>query len=122
MPDSNILQMLEDALQHEEISQQMATRLILTTLVGQYTKMNEIEDRLRRIESRQSMFENHLTSVEQHYQDNPSITWLLRYRTRQTIVMIIFIFIILSLWFVSDLRHFLFELAGLPADLPLPKP
>ena len=55
-----------------------------------------------------------LLEVSETVRRYPSITWLLNHKTRQTITVIVVVFVILSLWFVSGFRAPLLTYLGLP--------
>jgi len=55
-----------------------------------------------------------LLEVSETVRRYPSLTWLLSHRTKQTATVIVVVFVILSLWFVSGFRAPLLTYLGLP--------
>lgn len=70
----------------------------------------EIRDTLNIIDKRLETVEEH-TRVQTEY---PSIPYLLRYHPRQTITVMMTIFILLSLWWVSGFRQPILNWLNLP--------
>ena len=55
-----------------------------------------------------------VTELEEYNQFHPSLLYLFRFQTKETIVVIIMLFVALSVWWVSGFRQPLLELLGLP--------
>jgi hypothetical protein len=53
--------------------------------------------------------------LEAHVRMHPSLVYLLRFRTRETVAALILLFMLLSLWYVSGFRRPILEWLGLPA-------
>lgn len=58
--------------------------------------------------------ENMLEEVIEMQTKHPSLLYSLRFETKKTVMWILFVFVILSIWFVSDLRQPILELLGIP--------
>ena len=55
-----------------------------------------------------------VTAIENKYLNYPSLVWLLRFRTKNTVTIIVLVFVALSLWFVSGARQPILSALGLP--------
>jgi len=80
-------------------------------------KLDDIIGRLKSFESTTKMMADvpaRLDNLERYIHDNPSLVWLLRFRTRQTLAVIVLVFVLLSLMYVSDLRQPLLAALKLP--------
>jgi methyl coenzyme M reductase beta subunit len=78
-------------------------------------KIAGMEERLTKMEEAQRAQTKLLEELKKHLLENPSLLWLLRYRTRKTVFWIVVVFIILSLWWISGWRQPILEFFGLPA-------
>jgi methyl coenzyme M reductase beta subunit len=78
-------------------------------------KIAGMEERLTKMEEAQRAQTKLLEELKKHLLGNPSLLWLLRYRTRKTVFWIVVVFIILSLWWISGWRQPILEFFGLPA-------
>ncbi len=105
--------------QHEAgtLTQEQATEFIVITLIDQamngetlVNRFDELEDNM---DKKFDELSKKIDDTIKHQEDHPSLIYLLRYRTRKTITALIFIFMILSTWFVSDLRKPILEFFGL---------
>ena len=106
--------------QHEAgtLTQEQATEFIVVTLINQAAEGETLVKRLgdleKNLDKRFDELSQKIDDTIKHQKDHPSLVSLLRYRTRQTVVALIFIFMILSSWFVSSLRQPVLEFLGLP--------
>ena len=78
---------------------------------------NEICDLKDEVEigNRRSLrLEEAITRIDEHTIKHPSILWSLRFNTSKTITIIMILFIILSMWFVSGFRQPILDLIGFP--------
>ncbi len=66
------------------------------------------------INGRIDSLEDKLDDVLRMQADHPPLLYLLRFQTRKTVLWIVLIFVILSLWYVSGFRQPILELLGLP--------
>ena len=61
---------------------------------------------------------NELKQMIQRHDDyirtHPSLVYLLRFRTKETVATIVFVILILSLWYVSGIRQPILRWLGLP--------
>lgn len=62
--------------------------------------------------------ERRVDALETQMQTNPSLIWLIRFRTRETMFWILVLFFVLSMLFISDFRHPIMQLLGLPIYTP----
>ena len=51
---------------------------------------------------------------DEYLMKHPPLLYLFRYRTRETIAIIVGLFVLLSLWWVSGLRQAILQFLGLP--------
>ena len=56
----------------------------------------------------------HCIEIQRISRENPSLLWLLRFRTKETTIVIITIFVVLSLWWISGWRQPILHWLGLP--------
>ena len=73
---------------------------------------------LRQLIREQSVNVRRLTRVvqrtEEHLQTHPTLLYLLRFRTKETVAALVFLFVLLSLWYVSGFRQPILRWLGLP--------
>jgi hypothetical protein len=84
-----------------------ARRLQLALSIDTHTEVKRINGRLKKVEA-----------VVDEVKMYPSLWWLLRHRTRNTIALIVFMFVLLSVFFVSEIRAPIMDWLGLPPILP----
>lgn len=63
------------------------------------TRFNEIYERLSRIDKKQDELVEQQEKIVAQIQENPSITWLLRYRTSKAVGIILVVFLVLLMSF-----------------------
>lgn len=76
-----------------------------------------LQERCRDFQARFEKLEDRLNEQGKSLQvivDNPPLLWYARFRTRQTVAVIVLIFILLSILIVSEWRNFIFGALGLP--------
>lgn len=117
--------------QHEagSLSQEQATEFIVVALIEQAINNEEVVNRLSEIELAQNKRVDELEKkIEERFDElskkiddaakmqseHPSLLYLLRYDTKRTVATILFIFLVLSTWFVSGVRQPILEWFGLP--------
>jgi hypothetical protein len=106
--------------QHEagSLSPEQIADFIVISLIEQALNSETSANRLDELET--SMIEqfrelsSKIDKAVEHQTDHPSLIYLLRFKTKQTIAAIIFAFIIFSSWFVSGVRQPILEFLGLP--------
>ena len=115
---SDLEQQIRRLVDDGSISDRDAIRL---TLAGQAEILGAIrsiqkslEERREVVNKRMILLEQRQAEFEYYMREYPSITWLLRHRTKETITFIVFVFVILSLWFVSGFRQPILDWLGLP--------
>ena len=119
--DTRLVEELKRLIEDDGVSPEAYNRLLLVALISMNEQLIVIQQRLAGLETLEQERTTRLDKLEQMVTDNPSLVWLLRFRTRATLIIILAIFVVLSLWFVSDFRKWLFVLAGLPSEIiPLP--
>jgi negative regulator of genetic competence, sporulation and motility len=123
--------LMEIKRQHEDgtLSMEQATDFMVVTLINQALNGEELLKRLveleeahnvkheeleKQINERFDALEQKVDTAVRRQSEYPSVTYLLRYRSRDTVVAIIFLFVILSTWFVSGFRQPILEWLGLP--------
>ena len=96
--------LLEDG---EDISPKASRRMLLALSIDTHTEVKTINGRLKKVEA----------AVEENKKP-PSLLWLLRFKTKKTVVVIATVFALLSLIYISGIRAPIFELLGLPPLVP----
>jgi hypothetical protein len=118
-----LLETIERLLEDEGFSQEAVNRLVLAlalenrSIFDAYQKQTYRElAELRQLLERQARNVDRLAGAVERTEDylerHPPLLFLLRYRTKETIVVLVLIFVILSAWFVSDLREPILRLLG----------
>jgi hypothetical protein len=117
--------------QHEEgtLSQEQTADFIVISLIDQalngeafVNRLDELEDASdqrfddleKSMDKRFDELEDKIDKAVEHQTDHPSLIYLLRFRTKQTIAALIFAFAIFTSWFVSGVRQPILEFFGLP--------
>ena len=107
-----ITEQIRQLVDKDEIDPSAAIVLMLTSQVEILERLSEQENRLLAIEQR-----------NKHY---PSVTWLWKEDKRSVIVMLIALALlytfIFSPWLISDIRHTVLHMVGLPQDLGITTP
>ena len=134
-----IEQLREMAEKGNGFPQTYYNQLILTAMITQSRQLQNlidathtIENKLTTIEQEQQrtldlsrqvqQMESRLVNQEQLAEQNPSLIWLLRFRTRPTLVTLIIIIVLALTILVSDIRHPIFSALGLPPGFGIPQP
>jgi hypothetical protein len=91
----------------EDISPKAERRMLLALSIDTHTEVKTINGRLKKVEAAVEESERH-----------PSLLWLLRFRTKKTVVIIATVFVLLSLFYISGTRMPILELLGLPSLTP----
>lgn len=106
--------------QHEAgtLTEEQATEFIVITLMDQAMNgeilVNRFDELEKKVDDRFDELSKTLDAAVKHQEDHPSIIYLLRFKTKQTIAAILFLFMVLSTWFVSGLRQPILEFLGIP--------
>jgi chromosome segregation ATPase len=74
----------------------------------------ELQDEVEVGNRRSLRLEEAIRRIDEHTMKHPSLLWSLRFNTVKTLAVIVFIFVILSLWYVSGAREPILDLLGLP--------
>lgn len=85
----------------------VARRLQLAISIDTHTEVKKINGRLKKVEKAAKTWEDH-----------PTLLWLLRYKTKTTVAVILGILAVFGLLYASGLIPFLFECVGLPPLFP----
>ncbi len=92
--------LLEDG---EDISPKASHRMQLALSIDTHTEVKRINGRLKKVEAS-------VTESEKH----PSLLWLLRFKTKRTIAVIVTVFALLSLLYLAGPKEPVMGLFGLP--------
>ena len=92
--------LLEDG---EDISPKASRRMQLALSIDTHTEVKRINGRLKKVEA----------AVEEG-QKHPSLLWLLRFKTKRTIAVIVTVFALLSLLYLAGPKEPVLGLFGLP--------
>ena len=125
MTSDELLQTIERLLEDDAFSQDAVNRLVLAlalenrSLFETYqTQTHRDFTELRELLEQQALNVGKLaTAVEQtedYLQKHPTLLYLLRYRTKETVLIILLGFILLSAWYVSELRIPILRWLGFP--------
>jgi len=109
MTDENkIIEEVESLLTDgDAVNPDVARRLQLSISLENHKELKKINGRLKKVEK-----------AEEDWRKNPSLLWLLRFKTKQTLATVVFVFVILSALYVSGIRAPILEFFGLPPLLP----
>lgn len=106
--------------QHEAgtLTQEQATEFIVITLIDQAmngeTLVNRFDELEKNMDEKFDELSTKIDAAVKHQEDHPSIIYLLRYKTKQTVTALLFLFMVLSSWFVNGIREPILEFLGLP--------
>ena len=125
MTSNELLDALERLLDDESVSQETINRLTLALALDNRSRQDAQQEQmaaelaeLRRLIREQSENVGRLTRVvertEEHLQTHPTLLYLLRFRTRETVAALVLLFVVLSLWYVSGFRQPILRWLGLP--------
>lgn len=106
--DSKIIEAIESVLKDgSKVDPETATRLQLGISLENNKELLKINGRLKKVEE-----------AAEEWEKNPSLLWLLRFKTKKTVTAILVIFVLLSMLYISGIRGPIFELLGLPPLIP----
>lgn len=115
---SDLEQQIRRLVDDGSISDRDAIRLILASqaelLGAMRTIQKSFEERREAVDRRLILLEQRCAEFEHYVKMYPSLMWLLRHRTKETVAWIVAIFVLLSVWFVSGFRQPLLDWLGLP--------
>ena len=125
MSSHELLETIERLLEDEGFSQEAVNRLVLAlalenrSLFEAYQKQTHLElAELRQLLGQQARNVDKLAGAMERTEDylerHPPILYLLRYRTKETVIVITLIFVVLSAWYVSAFRMPILRWLGLP--------
>jgi len=125
MDNDDFSSMVQTLLEKEEIDPVIARQLLVAITIYTRAQMHEHHatctinhDHLINLLKTQTDNIQHLTALlnqhDSYINTHPSIIYLLRYRTKETIATILFLILTLSLWYVSGMRQPILKFLGLP--------
>ena len=91
----------------EEVPAKTARRLLLALSWKTHTELQHINGRLKKVEK-----------AAEEWTRYPTLLWLLRHKTKNTVAVIIVVFVLLSAFYVSGIRAPIMEFLGLPPLIP----
>ena len=117
--------------QHEEgtLSPEQTADFIVISLIDQALSGETLVKRLGKLErANEERFDELEQSMDKrfdelsakigeavdHQKTHPSLIYLLRFRTKETLAVLVFAFVIFSSWFVGGVRQPILEFLGLP--------
>ena len=107
-----ITEQIKQLVDKDEIDVGAAMVLMLTSQAEILERLSEQEDRLQ--------------NLEQHNRHYPSLPWMWKEDKRSVIVMLIALALLYTFifnpWLISDIRHAVLEMVGLPQDLGITTP
>ena len=112
-----VIKEIKDMLQKnngEDIPANVAGRLLLTLSVANHECNRETVAEVKKLNGRLKKVEE----VAEDWEKYPSLLWLLHKKTKTTVAIIVFVFIILSSFYVSGIRAVVMEWLGLPPLIP----
>ncbi len=124
MTSDELFQTFQELMERDDIDQATINRMLLGLNADTRQRLNDHQqvtaERLSRIET---MIEAQakvahttaetVSTLAKYQKDHPSLLFLLRYNTKQTIMVIIIAFLALSILYVSSVRESLLALLGL---------
>ena len=125
MPTNELLEALERLLDDAQVSQETINRLTLALALDNRSRLEEAQERtarelaeLRELIRAQSENVSRLAraveGLEGHLRTHPTLLYLLRFRTRETVAVLVLVFLLLSVWYVSGIRQPILKWLGLP--------
>lgn len=125
MTSHELLETIERLLEDEGFSQEAVNRLVLAlalenrSLFEAYQRQTHLEmAELRRLLEAQARNVDKLACAteknEEYLERHPSLLYLIRFRTRETVAVILLVFVLLSAWYVSGFRMPILRWLGLP--------
>lgn len=108
---------VNDVLASIALTQSRDMDSLIAASQRQEKKLDDIIGRLKIMDAKTSAMNDvpaRLSKIEHYISDNPSLVWLMRYKTRQTITIIVLAFVLLSIFYVSGFRQPMLKFLGLP--------
>lgn len=84
--ENKIITEVENILKTDKIDPEVAQRLQLSISLENHTELLKINGRLKKVEK-----------VVDEVEENPSLMWLLRFKTKQTVIVILSVILVLFL-------------------------
>lgn len=105
---SALIEQFKEIIQNgDEITPEASRKMLLAISLDTHTEVKKINGRLKKVEK-----------VTEDFLLYPSLTWLLRHKTKATVATIVIVFTVLTLFYVSGLRAPIMDWLGLPPLLP----
>ncbi len=128
---TEIYEQLSKVIESGSLSPEDADKIILAQILSLNERLYRVEQTNSNIEKKVDELlcnlanhnknnekqETRVSALEKSQKINeeyPSITYLLRFHTKETIALIIILFVILSIWYVSEFRESFLRWLGLP--------
>ncbi len=125
--DKALLEAIQDTINDEkELPPDVALRLVLAATVSANQQLDELIQKVDtvdgRLQARVDDLECRVEEVEETQKQNPSMLWLLRFKTKQTVTVILLTFVVLTVLYFSYGRQLLFYFAGIDLSVIPPSP
>jgi hypothetical protein len=116
MTSHELLETIERLLEAEGFSQEAVNRLVLALALENrslfeayqkqtYRELAELRELLEKQARNVDRLAGAVERTDEYLEQHPTLLYLLRYRTKQTIVILVVIFVVLSAWTVSEFRE-----------------
>ena len=123
MTSNELLETIERLLEEEGFSQEAVNRLVLALALENrsifeayqkqtYRELAELRQLLERQARNVDRLAGAVERTEDYLERHPTLLYLLRYRTKETVVVLVLIFVMLSAWWVSEFRGPVLRLLG----------
>ena len=125
MTSHELLETIERLLEAEGFSQEAVNRLVLALALENrslfeayqkqtYRELAELRELLEKQARNVDRLAGAVERTDEYLERHPTLLYLLRYRTKQTIVVLVLIFVLLSAWTVSEFREPILRWLGFP--------
>lgn len=109
--DNKIVKEVESLLKTDKIDPEVARRLQLSISLENHTELLKINGRLKKVET-----------VAEDWEENPSLLWLLRFKTKKTVIVIVSTllvgFLVFELLWHYGLMPNILDWLNLPSVIP----
>jgi len=125
MDNDDFSTMVKTLLENKDIDPAIARQLLVAITIYTRAQLHEnkrtcttnhnhlaelIQQQTDNITQLTTLIQQHETYIQTH----PSIIYLLRFKTKETVATIVFLIVVLSLWYVSGMRQPILKFLGLP--------
>lgn len=119
MANGDVTQELKSMLEGGKLDSDDALRLLLVMV-------NQVQLDMMALRQKNTEVLERIAKIEAHNEKYPSLMYLWSNDTRRLLVILIIVFLlytfIISPWMISDIRHVILEMLGLPHDLGIQGP